>query len=167
MKASGDLAALLQKHAAYLPAFFIVSQVVVENVATNGGSTSSGIEGLKIHGERAHGGKCARCWNYSTHVGENADYPTVCERCVAALDGNRKRWQWRRSGGKRETLMPGDARQNWYPLAFLALGVLAADQLSKYAVEKFSRGRFIPCADSWTPESRSHQQSGSRLRPAR
>jgi isoleucyl-tRNA synthetase len=85
LKASGDLAVLLQKHAAYLPAFFIVSQVVIENVATNGGSTSSGIEGLKIHGERAHGGKCARCWNYSTHVGKNADYPTVCERCVAAL----------------------------------------------------------------------------------
>jgi isoleucyl-tRNA synthetase len=31
------------------------------------------------------GAKCERCWNYSTHVGENADYPTVCERCVKAL----------------------------------------------------------------------------------
>ena len=31
------------------------------------------------------GKKCERCWNYSTHVGENAEYPTVCERCVAAL----------------------------------------------------------------------------------
>ena len=53
----------------------------------------AGVEGLKIHGERAHGAKCERCWNYSTHVGENADYPTLCERCVAALaeieaDGN-------------------------------------------------------------------------------
>jgi isoleucyl-tRNA synthetase len=27
-----------------------------------------------------------RCWNYSTHVGESEKYPTVCERCVAALD---------------------------------------------------------------------------------
>jgi len=26
-----------------------------------------------------------RCWNYSTHVGESAKYPTVCERCVEAL----------------------------------------------------------------------------------
>ena len=33
-----------------------------------------------------HGSKCERCWNYSTHVGESADYPTVCERCVAALE---------------------------------------------------------------------------------
>jgi isoleucyl-tRNA synthetase len=36
--------------------------------------------------ERAHGKKCERCWNYSTHVGESTDYPTCCERCVAALD---------------------------------------------------------------------------------
>jgi isoleucyl-tRNA synthetase len=40
---------------------------------------------LKIHARRADGKKCERCWNYSTHVGENADYPTLCERCVTAL----------------------------------------------------------------------------------
>jgi isoleucyl-tRNA synthetase len=36
--------------------------------------------------QRADGAKCERCWNYSTHVGESVDYPTVCERCVKALD---------------------------------------------------------------------------------
>jgi isoleucyl-tRNA synthetase len=36
--------------------------------------------------ERAPGRKCERCWNYSTHVGESARYPTVCERCVKALE---------------------------------------------------------------------------------
>ena len=35
---------------------------------------------------RADGKKCERCWNYSTHVGESERYPTVCERCLAALD---------------------------------------------------------------------------------
>jgi isoleucyl-tRNA synthetase len=34
---------------------------------------------------RADGKKCDRCWNYSTHVGENARYPTVCERCTETL----------------------------------------------------------------------------------
>jgi len=34
---------------------------------------------------RARGEKCERCWNYSTRVGESSNYPTVCERCVAAL----------------------------------------------------------------------------------
>ena len=35
----------------------------------------------------ADGQKCDRCWNYSTHVGENAAHPLICERCVAALAG--------------------------------------------------------------------------------
>jgi len=35
--------------------------------------------------QRADGEKCERCWNFSTHVGEDARYPTICERCSAAL----------------------------------------------------------------------------------
>ncbi|MBF2046694.1 MAG: isoleucine--tRNA ligase [Elainella sp. C42_A2020_010] len=35
----------------------------------------------------AAGKKCDRCWNYSVHVGESSDHPLICERCVAALDG--------------------------------------------------------------------------------
>jgi isoleucyl-tRNA synthetase len=31
--------------------------------------------------------KCDRCWNYSTHVGESAEHPLLCERCVSALAG--------------------------------------------------------------------------------
>jgi isoleucyl-tRNA synthetase len=34
----------------------------------------------------ADGKKCERCWNYSVHVGEDWRWPTVCERCSAALD---------------------------------------------------------------------------------
>jgi isoleucyl-tRNA synthetase len=40
---------------------------------------------LAVHVERAAGVKCERCWKYSTHVGEDASYPTVCETCSAAL----------------------------------------------------------------------------------
>ncbi|MDZ8087417.1 MAG: isoleucine--tRNA ligase [Nostoc sp. DedQUE12b] len=36
---------------------------------------------------KADGQKCDRCWNYSTHVGESAEHPLICERCVAALAG--------------------------------------------------------------------------------
>jgi isoleucyl-tRNA synthetase len=35
----------------------------------------------------AEGQKCDRCWNYSTHVGESAEHPLLCERCVSALAG--------------------------------------------------------------------------------
>jgi isoleucyl-tRNA synthetase len=33
----------------------------------------------------ADGVKCARCWNYSTRVGEDRRWPAVCERCAPAL----------------------------------------------------------------------------------
>jgi isoleucyl-tRNA synthetase len=50
-----------------------------------GAQKSESLPGLNVRVLRADGAKCERCWNYSTHVGENADYPTVCERCVKAL----------------------------------------------------------------------------------
>jgi hypothetical protein len=43
------------------------------------------IPGLEVTVQRADGKKCERCWNYSTHVGENPRYPTVCERCTDSL----------------------------------------------------------------------------------
>ena len=85
LTASGDLLAILQKQLQYLPALFIVSQVELQPGAGNG-APSTGIEGLEIRAERAHGKKCERCWNYSIHVGESAEYPTLCERCLAALE---------------------------------------------------------------------------------
>ncbi|MBW4646327.1 MAG: isoleucine--tRNA ligase [Goleter apudmare HA4340-LM2] len=35
----------------------------------------------------ADGEKCDRCWNYSIHVGESAEHPLLCERCIPALAG--------------------------------------------------------------------------------
>jgi isoleucyl-tRNA synthetase len=68
-------------YASSLPALFIVSQV---EIVTPGDPSKPTEPCLGI--QRAAGAKCERCWNYSTHVGESADYPTVCERCVAALN---------------------------------------------------------------------------------
>jgi isoleucyl-tRNA synthetase len=36
----------------------------------------------------AEGHKCARCWNYSTRVGQSSEHPALCERCVEVLDGS-------------------------------------------------------------------------------
>ena len=33
----------------------------------------------------AEGKKCERCWNYSTTVGSDTEYPDVCERCSTVL----------------------------------------------------------------------------------
>lgn len=83
--ADGSLLALLQKYAKSLPALFIVSQVEIAGADLDGATPATSMEGLRIRVERASGKKCERCWNYSVHVGESADYPTWCERCLAAL----------------------------------------------------------------------------------
>ena len=75
--ANGELAGLLSEYAGWLPALFIVSQVEL-------GAASNGDVAVAV--ERARGTKCERCWNYSERVGESAAWPTVCERCVAALE---------------------------------------------------------------------------------
>ncbi len=54
---------------------FIVSQVEVHQG-----------DKFAVEIQKADGEKCERCWNYSTRVGESEKYPTVCERCVAALN---------------------------------------------------------------------------------
>jgi isoleucyl-tRNA synthetase len=76
---------LLAERRGLLPAMFIVSQVVVEPTAISGAAQSETLPALSIKIERAEGKKCDRCWNYSTHVGKNSRYPTVCERCTEAL----------------------------------------------------------------------------------
>jgi isoleucyl-tRNA synthetase len=76
---------LLEEKQSLLPALFIVSQVRVAASAIAAAVPSETLPGLTIKIERADGAKCERCWNYSTHVGENNRYPTVCERCTEAL----------------------------------------------------------------------------------
>jgi isoleucyl-tRNA synthetase len=59
---------------------FIVSAVTLEQAPSGNGAGA-----VKVQVSKADGRKCDRCWNYSTHVGEDPVYPTVCERCSAAL----------------------------------------------------------------------------------
>jgi isoleucyl-tRNA synthetase len=84
--AGSDLTPLLEQYKSWLPAIFIVSQVELGNPVSTDGQKSDALPGLSVTVRRADGTKCERCWNYSTHVGENADYPTICERCVKALE---------------------------------------------------------------------------------
>jgi isoleucyl-tRNA synthetase len=72
--------AVLARHRAQLRYLFIVSDVVLDRAGATNGDT-----GLVITVNKAPGQKCERCWNYSTHVGEDEAYPTVCERCSAVL----------------------------------------------------------------------------------
>jgi isoleucyl-tRNA synthetase len=65
---------LLKRYAKELPALFIVSQVILDDTA-----------GIVV--ERADGQKCERCWKYSTAVGQDSEYPTVCDDCGPVLKG--------------------------------------------------------------------------------
>jgi isoleucyl-tRNA synthetase len=82
---AAGLQQLLEEKKSFLTTLFIVSQVEVHPSAIAGSTPAESLPGLTIKIDRADGAKCVRCWNYSTHVGENARYPTVCERCTEAL----------------------------------------------------------------------------------
>jgi isoleucyl-tRNA synthetase len=70
---------VLSRYAEQLRYLFIVSAVSLT------AGTGNGSSGVKVDVRKAEGQKCERCWNYSTHVGEDAIYPTVCERCGPRL----------------------------------------------------------------------------------
>lgn len=69
--------------------FFLASQVeLVDSKASIETANYTGESELVSVGiVKADGQKCDRCWNYSTHVGEFKEDPTICERCNSALKG--------------------------------------------------------------------------------
>jgi isoleucyl-tRNA synthetase len=75
-----ELVPLLERYRDDLRFLLIVSALEVRQ--SSGGN---GTAALHVTVEKAPGQKCERCWNYSRHVGESERYPTVCERCLAAL----------------------------------------------------------------------------------
>lgn len=77
LQAGDSLLPLLQEYAAELPAFFVVSQVSLENHS---------LAELGVHVERASGAKCERCWKYTTDTGADPEFPTICAPCAAAVN---------------------------------------------------------------------------------
>ena len=72
---------VLQRHHNDLRYFFLVSGVQLEKAASGNGGSG----GIRVEIRKASGQKCERCWNYSTQVGADQKYPSVCERCSTAL----------------------------------------------------------------------------------
>jgi isoleucyl-tRNA synthetase len=91
LSADLEFKAKLKHYLPVLPGLFIVSQVELMT-AEKGGYRSEVVPSLEVTVQRADGKKCERCWNYSTHVGENPRYPTICERCsevIAEIEGGK------------------------------------------------------------------------------
>ena len=83
LRSDGPHLQFLRIRALDLPSLFIVSQVEILPSDSHVLGNDSGPVQMEVL--RAEGIKCERCWNYSTHVGENARYPGICERCSEAL----------------------------------------------------------------------------------
>jgi isoleucyl-tRNA synthetase len=77
--ASDPAYSLLARYKDQLRYLFIVSAVHLAPASGNGTG------GVRIEVKKADGLKCERCWNYSTRVGEDQQYPTICERCSPVL----------------------------------------------------------------------------------
>jgi isoleucyl-tRNA synthetase len=78
--AADPLYSVLDKYKEDLRYLFIVSWVTLER-----GTPGNGTGDLKIEIANADGQKCERCWNFSTRVGEDSGYPTLCERCTPVV----------------------------------------------------------------------------------
>ena len=48
-----------------------------------------GTEELRIVVSKADGEKCERCWHYETTIGASKEHPTLCHRCVDAVQQTR------------------------------------------------------------------------------
>ncbi|MEM9772909.1 MAG: zinc finger domain-containing protein, partial [Cyanobacteria bacterium P01_D01_bin.73] len=68
---------------------FITSEVdlVMETAPLNGLKYALESESRGIGVITASGKKCERCWDYSETVGDDAEDPDICARCVEALKG--------------------------------------------------------------------------------
>ena len=76
LKAGDKIYPLLEEYLNELPGLFIVSQVALDRAP---------VDELSVEIERAQGEKCERCWKYTTDVGQDPDFPTVCAACRDAV----------------------------------------------------------------------------------
>jgi len=91
--APGKDTEMLKEEEKALEEVLIISRLIVSDepfAAASAGPgtflfTSTEIEGLSVVVSKADGGKCERCWHYSTFVGKDQEHPAVCDRCAEAL----------------------------------------------------------------------------------
>jgi isoleucyl-tRNA synthetase len=74
LEAGPDIYPLLERYQAELPALFITSEVKLLQG-----------EALRATIEKASGVKCERCWKYTSDIGVDAEFPTICGPCAEAV----------------------------------------------------------------------------------
>jgi isoleucyl-tRNA synthetase len=85
IKAGGETAQLLNEFVGELAGIFIVSKAELSDELTGEFYTAEGVEALEIQVSAAPGEKCERCWCYDEQIGQDAEHPTLCPKCLAAV----------------------------------------------------------------------------------
>ena len=88
IRATGDLAGLLERHLGDLPTIFMTSGVVLAGTPDgDGGAVFRESDGswATIAVTRADGVRCDRCWRYVPEVASHEGHQGLCPRCEQAL----------------------------------------------------------------------------------
>ena len=87
LSVQGDIYDRLNPLAADLRSLLIVSKAtLVADEEMEDAFRSEDVDGLYIGVEPAQGDKCERCWVHDTTVGSHSAQPTICQRCMEALE---------------------------------------------------------------------------------
>jgi isoleucyl-tRNA synthetase len=76
----------LRENASELKTIFIVSKVELKEELSGDCYEPTDLPGYRIAVTSAPGDKCERCWCYDEEIGANTEHPTICPRCVAAVN---------------------------------------------------------------------------------
>ncbi|WWP02240.1 MAG: isoleucine--tRNA ligase [Candidatus Dasytiphilus stammeri] len=87
--ASGSIEKKLKSLGTELKFLFLTSsaKVLHYELAPKKAYKSNTIKNLKFIIDQAVGIKCARCWHYAVEIGNNKEYPTICNRCITNTIG--------------------------------------------------------------------------------
>lgn len=84
--ASDELKSTLEKLGDELRFVLITSKVTLCSFDQEGGETTE-LESLRVEVVSSEEEKCERCWHHSETVSQNADHPSLCQRCVDNVEG--------------------------------------------------------------------------------
>ena len=82
------LKAVIERIESELRFVLITSKATVKPISeADEQSLTTEIDGLKVSVNKTEAQKCARCWHHQPSVGENAEHPELCNRCVTNIQG--------------------------------------------------------------------------------
>ncbi len=79
------LKATLERLGDELRFVMLTSEVTLKPLVDAGDAEATELEGLKVAVSASANAKCERCWHHRPDVGEHAEHPDLCGRCISNL----------------------------------------------------------------------------------